>query len=223
MSSALVDAVPRYLAIFGAGGHGRELLWLARQIWGDELPVTFLVSIAELVGTRVDDIAVHHVDQCPFDPAATRYIVALGNPQARERCAGLCERAGLSPGRLIHPRAEISRRVRVGEGSVVCAGVVLTTHIDIGRHVHINVMSSVSHDGCLADFSTLSPGVRVSGNVHIGRRAFIGAGASIVNGTVDAPLHIGADAIVAAGACVTRDVAAGAVVAGVPAELKRQG
>ena len=48
--------------------------------------------------------------------------------------------------------------------------------------------------------------------VHIGERVFIGAEAVVMPG-----VSIGADAIVAAGAVVTRDVAEGCIVAGVPA------
>jgi acetyltransferase-like isoleucine patch superfamily enzyme len=57
--------------------------------------------------------------------------------------------------------------------------------------------------------------------VEIGAQAFIGIGATISNGRPGAPLRIGEGAIVAAGACVTRDVPAGAMVAGVPATRKR--
>jgi acetyltransferase-like isoleucine patch superfamily enzyme len=46
----------------------------------------------------------------------------------------------------------------------------------------------------------------------VDRRAFIGTGAIVLP-----RLHIGEDAVVGAGAVVTRDVAAGAVVAGNPA------
>ena len=46
----------------------------------------------------------------------------------------------------------------------------------------------------------------------IGRGARIGANATILPG-----VHVGAEAVVAAGAVVTADVAAGTVVAGVPA------
>jgi acetyltransferase-like isoleucine patch superfamily enzyme len=49
---------------------------------------------------------------------------------------------------------------------------------------------------------------------HVGRRASIGS-----NGTILPGVTIGERALVAAGAVVTRDVPAGAIVAGVPATV----
>ena len=83
--------------------------------------------------------------------------------------------------------------------------------------MQINLSCTVGHDVVLGDFVTLAPGVNLSGRVHIGARAYIGTNASIINGATDAPLVIGDDAVVGAAACVTRDVAPGATVVGVPA------
>jgi acetyltransferase-like isoleucine patch superfamily enzyme len=60
--------------------------------------------------------------------------------------------------------------------------------------------------------------VKVSGRVRIGARAYIGTNASIINVDADAPLVIGDDAVVGAAACVTRNVAPGTTVVGVPAK-----
>ena len=95
------------------------------------------------------------------------------------------------------------------------------TNVSIGAHAHINIGCTVSHDVAIGEFSTLSPGVHVSGHVQIGRDVFIGTGASIINGRAGNPLVIGDGAVVAAGACVTQPVEAGALVAGVPAIRKQ--
>src|SRR5262249_16640349 len=63
----------------------------------------------------------------------------------------------------------------------------------------------------------LAPGVHVSGWVTIGARAYVGTGATIINGHRGAPLTIGDDAVIGAGACVTKSVEAGTTVVGVPA------
>ncbi len=69
----------------------------------------------------------------------------------------------------------------------------------------------------MGDYTTLAPGVHVSGYVHLGRRVYVGTGAVFLNGTQSEPIVVGEDAIVGAGACVTTSVPAGATVIGVPA------
>lgn len=208
------------LLIFGAGGHGREVAWLARQCWGESLGIEFVVDRSEYLVDQVARIPVRLLADCAASPNV-RYLVALGDPSHRRKIVGACEAMGLNAALLVHPRVEASDSVALGSGCVVCAGSILTVDIDVGAHVHINVGCTVSHDVVIGDFSTLSPGVHVSGNVRIGEDVFIGTGASIINGRAGAPLLIGDGAIVAAGACVTRSVEQGSMVAGVPAIRKR--
>lgn len=209
----------RVLYIFGAGGSGRELAWLADQCWGPAVEKVFVVDEPRYLTGPVAGIDVRLLEEC--QAADARYVVAIGDPAQRRRAALRCRDAGLAPATLVHPRAEISQWVRIGEGAVVCAGVVATTDIVIGPHVHINVGCTLGHDVQIGGGSTLSPGVHIAGNVHVGEDVFIGIGACAINGTRARPLVIGDRAVVAAGACVTREVPADAMVAGVPAVRKR--
>ena len=170
----------------------------------------------ELVGSAPNGIPVVQLQD--FQKGSnTPVVVAVGDPAAREQCVRKCVAADLSFVSLVHPRAETSQWVTIGQGTIVCAGAVLTTNITIGQHVHINVGCTVSHDADLADFVTLSPGVHLSGWVSVGRRVFLGTGAVVINGSSARPIRIGEDAIVGAGACVVGDVAPGTTVVGVPA------
>lgn len=208
------------LYIFGAGGHGREVAWLADQIWAGNVEVVFLVDDAAYIRESVNGIPVRVV----HDITVARddgYVVAVGDAALRRRAAAACLAIGLQPVTLVHPRVEASRFVSMGAGSVVCAGSILTTDITLGEHVHVNVGCTISHDVHIGDFSTLSPGVHVSGHVQIGCDVLIGTGANIINGRAGAPLVIGDGAVIAAGACVTRSVEPGALMAGVPAVSKR--
>lgn len=208
------------LYIFGAGGFGREVAWLAKQSWGSEVEIEFLVDISGYPRQAVNGHAVRFMAEVMSNNSA-RFVIAVGDPSARRRIATLCDAIPLREAIIVHPRAEISDSVELGPGTVICAGVILTTNIYVGLHAHINLDCTVGHDAVVGDFSTLSPGVHVSGHVHIGQGVLIGTGANIINGSADAPLVIGDGAIVAAGACVTKSVDAGALVAGVPAVRKR--
>jgi sugar O-acyltransferase (sialic acid O-acetyltransferase NeuD family) len=208
------------LYIFGAGGHGRELAWLAHQAWGDAVEVQFVVDRPEFLGDPVNNFAIsllHDVD-AGLD---TRFVVALGDSAARRAATASCVSAGHVPATLVHPRVELSNHVELGDGVVLCAGVIVTTNIKIGKHVHVNIGCTISHDVRIGDYSTLSPGVHIAGNVVIGEDVFIGTGASVINGRLGEPLTIDDGAVIAAGACVTEPVGPRWMVAGVPAVRKR--
>jgi len=205
------------LAIFGAGGHAREVAWLAEECWGEELALTFLIdedapSPGELNGIPVMRLR-EYADRYGGAPIA----VAIGDPVLRKQCVDKCAAAGFGFVSLVHPRVDVSHWVTIGAGTIVCAGSVLTTNITIGQHVHINVGCTVSHDANIGDFSTLSPGVHLAGWVTLGRRVFLGTGAVIKNGASGRPITIGDDVIIGAGACVIGDVEKNEKVAGVPA------
>ena len=210
------------LLIFGAGGFGREVAWLAQECWGERTDIVFCVDQPQYVSAPVNGIPVRLLQEFAGDISdRLAYVVAVGDPEQRIRIAGLHESMGIPPATLVHPRVEASRWIEIGPGSILCAGVIATTNIVIGAHVHINLDCTIGHDAVIGDYATLSPGVHVSGNVTIGRRVFVGTGATIINGSPTSPLLIGDGAVVAAGACVTRPVEPGALVAGVPAVRKR--
>jgi sugar O-acyltransferase (sialic acid O-acetyltransferase NeuD family) len=210
------------LLIFGAGGFGREVAWLAQQCRDEPIDIVFCVNQSCYLSGPVNGIPVRLLEDFAGDISERlAYVVAVGDPEQRARIVGLHEAMGLRPATLIHPRVEASRWIEIGAGSILCAGVIATTNIVIGAHVHVNLDCTIGHDVIIGDYATLSPGVHVSGNVTIGRGAFIGTGAVIINGSSESPLSIGDGAVVAAGACVTKPVEPGALVAGIPAVRKR--
>jgi acetyltransferase-like isoleucine patch superfamily enzyme len=102
----------------------------------------------------------------------------------------------------------------VGEGSVLCAGTVLTTQIRIGAHVNLNLNCTIGHDTVIEDFCNLSPGVNISGSVHLEEGVDIGTGAAVVPGR-----RVGRGSTVGAGAVVTSDVPPLSLAVGVPARV----
>lgn len=201
------------ILVFGTGGFGREVAWLAEACGYDF--VAFVDDARH--GEEVNGAPVLTIDAARDRHPAAAVVVGIGSPHTRETLAATAARAGFRFATLFHPRAERSRFITIGEGSVVCAGNILTTNIALGRQVQVNLACTIGHDVVIGDFATLAPGVHVSGQVHIGKRAYVGTGAVILNGTRDQPLTIGDDAVIGAAACVTKPVAAGVTVVGVPA------
>jgi sugar O-acyltransferase (sialic acid O-acetyltransferase NeuD family) len=209
------------IAIYGAGGFGREVAWLAQSVMfrgkGFDV-ISFIDDDDGICETIINDIKILSLARAKDKYPGACVVSGIGVPEIREVTMQKACAAGFGSAILIHPRVEISEWVDIGEGTVICAGTILTTNITLGKHVQINLDCTIGHDVVMQDYVTLAPGVHVSGYVHIGKRVCIGTGAVIINGTKENLLTIGDDAIIGAGACVTQSIPAGMTCGGVPAK-----
>ena len=117
---------------------------------------------------------------------------------------------------LVHPSAVVSDYIQMGEGNVICAGVVINPDCRIGSHCHINIGTTMGHDIDMRNFVTVMPGSRISGNVTLMDCSMIGTGSTILQG-----LTIEENVIVGAGAVVTKNTSPNGLYLGVPANKKR--
>ncbi len=214
------------IAIYGAGGFAREVAWLVQSCnVGKPLyeVVCFIDDNPSTHGTSINGIPcmAPELARQRFPHAAA--VVAVGTPKTRQEMVEKAATLGFDFATIVHPRTEMSQWVEIGEGTVICAGNILTTNIVLGKQVQINLDCTIGHDVIMQDYATLAPGVHVSGCVHIGKRVYIGTGAVIINGTIDHPLVIEDDAVIGAGAVVTKPVPAGVTVVGVPAKPLQKG
>lgn len=205
------------LVIVGAGGFGREVL----QIVLDQNRIAptwdclgFLVDPQFPAPSEVHGLPVLGGTEWLSDKPDVQVVLAVGAPAARRRIARrISEGYGNRFAILIHPRAWLGENVACQDGTVICAGALLTTDIVLGHHAHVNLACTIGHDAVLEDYVTLSPGVHVSGNVRIGEGVDMGTGAVALPG-----VEIGAGSIIGAAACVTTNIPSDSVAVGVPAK-----
>lgn len=208
------------LVIVGAGGFGRETADVveainaaaAEPVWAllgmiDDSPSDANLGLLAdrqipYLGTRQELVP---------EPGCF-YVIGIGSPRVRMGLAGEMDTAGFVAATLIHPLASLGSQVRVGGGSVICAGARLTTNIDLGRHVHVNPNCTIGHDTKLGDFVSLNPASSISGDCAIEEGCLIGVGAVVLN-----QRRVGRNSVVGAAACVVHDVAESVTVKGVPA------
>lgn len=191
------------------------------------LPYTSLPF--ELVGFLDDGVNVGtQVDQVPVLGGMTwleqntkeiDVIVAIGAPKIKSPVVKSLQKfKHVHFPVLIHERSHIQdmERIRIGQGSIICAGVVLTTSINIGDHVLLNLNVTVGHDTTIGSCSSIMPGVNLAGNVTLGNEVMVGSGANIIN-----KIQVGNFTIIGAGSVVNHNIPAASTAAGVPARVIR--
>lgn len=210
----MIDKQP--LAIYGAGGLGRELsAWIRHQPG-----YTFIGFIDDFVSAQTKvgrETVLGGLDAVGrlAGEGVLNVVVAIGDPIVKaEICADLAKYPIAFP-TMIHPSVIMDDRdsVAIGEGTVITAGCVLTTDIVLGRHVLINLNTTVGHDTQVGDYASIMPGAQISGRVNIGERVLIGTGSCLLN-----DVSIGMESKIGAGAVVTHDIPPQCTAVGIPAK-----
>jgi sugar O-acyltransferase (sialic acid O-acetyltransferase NeuD family) len=158
--------------IIGAGGFGREVYWS--------------LSLMERVNTKffIDDKYWDGKNDLilpisKFNPSEYELVIAIGDPRNRY---DMVQRLPKETKYFthIHPSVQIlGDDVEIGEGSIICAGTIITTNVKIGKHAHLNLQTTVGHDCEIGDYFTTAPGAKISGNCKIYDCVYVGTNASI--------------------------------------------
>lgn len=195
------------LIIIGASGHGKVVADIA--LLNGYKDIVFLdddESIKECAGFSVIGKTAEAVNM------SGDKIVANGDAKIRERMQQLIQTVT-----LIHPNAIISRRVEIGEGTVIMAGAIVNSDARIGKGCIINTDSSIDHDCIVEDYVHVAVGAHLCGAVKIGHGTWVGAGSTVSNN-----IDICANAVIGAGAVVIKSITEPGTYIGVPAKKKRQ-
>jgi sugar O-acyltransferase (sialic acid O-acetyltransferase NeuD family) len=198
--------------LWGAGAHGRVIHDLAGACgYSDIAFVDDRPSVDGVCGSPV--LSPH--DQRIGD--YRHFIVSLGDNRFRARCFEAALERGLEPAVMIHPSAVISRSAVLGRGTMVLPLVSVGAGVAIGENCILNTACIIEHDSRVSHHVHVSPGAIVGGEVSVGAFAHVGMGARVLS-----RLDVGGGSVLGAGAVALKDVAAGWIVTGVPAQPRRE-
>lgn len=203
----------RRLLLVAAGGLAREAAQAADAA-GDDV-VGFVDDDPVLQGTLADGLPVLGGLPTVLEHPDASLVLCPGQGTARAGLAARLADLGVGEeryGSIVHPSVAVPANCHVGVGSVLLAGVVLTTTVWVGRHVVVMPNVTLTHDNVVEDFATLCAGVQLGGGVHVGRTAYVGMAASVRQG-----VRVGNGSLVGMASAVLCDVPAGQVWWGVPA------
>ncbi|WLD24705.1 acetyltransferase [Flavobacterium dauae] len=208
----------RNIAIFGAGGFGREVKTIIDAInkinkdtynfigfYDDGIEKGTIVNGYPILG------GVKEINQVEVDLSL---VVSIGDPKIKKIILSKITNSNISFPTIIHPNTSISNDdVQIGKGSIVCEGTIITCNIRIGEFVIFNLMCTVGHDVTIDDYCAFMPSVNISGEVHIQNSVYVGTGAKIIN-----LLNIGENTVIGAGSVVSKPLPANCTAVGVPAK-----
>jgi len=212
------------VVFYGARGYAMAIRDVVEHGLGSNPLCEIVAYIDDFVGDREPTINGSPV--ITFETWRERFrhvpcFVAVSDPSARRQLAEKIATAGGCFRSLYRIAGTISPHISVGEGTFIAAPVYIGPLTTIGKHGQILPMTSVGHDCRLGDYVTVCPSVTISGYVTLEDDVFVGAGATIVNGTEARPLRIGRGAKIFAGAVVMKSMQPGTKVAGNPARTIR--
>lgn len=210
-----------FVAVFGAGGHGKVVLEAlrAQQEAG---------ASVEMYGW-LDDVERQEKAFCGYPLVGGRalfprlkteniaVIIAIGDNAKRAEIAAGMDWLGVDSYTVTHPSAVVSKSAIVGKGCMIITRAVVHPDAVIGDHTIINTGAVVEHDNVIGSFCHIAPGVNLGGRVKVGDFTDV-----FTNATVLPDVKIGSHCVVGAGAVVLRDVPDYVTVVGNPARILKK-
>ncbi|MBD8084624.1 acetyltransferase [Chryseobacterium caseinilyticum] len=206
------------IAIFGAGGFGREVKTIIDEInkitpqtynfvgyFDDGFEKGALVNNHPILG-GINDI--RNLRE------KTAIVICVADPEIKEKIVSKIDNPVVDFPTIVHPKASVSNDfVTIGKGSVICEGTIITCNINIKDFVILNLMCTVGHDTTIENYCSFMPSVNISGEVLIEKGVYAGTGAKIIN-----LLTIGENTIIGAGAVVSKSLPKNCTAVGIPAK-----
>lgn len=208
------------IAIYGAGGLGKEVACLIQHI-NNHCPTWNLIGFFDdgvPAGTSVSHYGqvlgdIHALNAFPNELAIA---VAVGNPTTVKMIVSCIANTNISYPNLIYPDLWVAdkKTLTLGKGNIIEGACTLSCDVQIGDFNVLNGFINVGHDVQIGNFNTFMPGCRISGEVHIGEENLFGAGSFVLQ-----QVHIGTNIKLAPGAYLFTHPKDGETYMGNPAKI----
>jgi sugar O-acyltransferase (sialic acid O-acetyltransferase NeuD family) len=188
-------------AIIGAGGFAREIQAAMR------------IDCKFFVDEEYMNIESNVYGLSQFDPEEYEVVIAVGDPTDRFNIMNKLPK-NTKYFTFVDPSVQIhDSNIVIGEGSIICAGSIITTNVTLGKHTHLNLQTTIGHDTKIGDFFTTAPGAKISGNCNIGNKVYIGTNASVRE-----KINIVDNVIIGLNSGIVKNITVSGVYGGVPAK-----
>ncbi len=207
------------IAIYGAGGFGREVSCLLRRINTEVSPQWNLIGFFDdgvAPGTENEyGIVLGNIDILNSWDETLAIVFAIGSPKTVELLYSKISNDKIEFPNIIAPDTLFLDRdnIRIGRGNVICSRCLISCNIQIGDFNTLNGCITVGHDSTIGNFNSIMPATKISGGVNIGDRNFLG-----VNSVILQYKSIGDDNVIGASSVVIRNIKTPGTYVGNPAK-----
>jgi len=212
------------ICVIGAGGHGREIIQILKDINRIKKEYEILGFIDDnykLLSKQFNGYPVVGGIRESVEKYGTniKYVLGIGDPQTKKRITEELAPNNLDWPIIIHPSVRLTEHITLEQGVVIFPGCVISVNVKLEEFVCINSLSSVSHDSIIKKFSIINPGAFINGNVVVSEGVYLGSGTTTIHN-----IKIGEWSVIGAGAAVVGDIPAYSTAVGVPAKvIKKHG
>lgn len=204
------------IAIYGAGGFGREIACLIREVNEKEAKWNFIGffddGISKGCRNEYGEI-LGGINDLNSWANELDIVIAIGAPKVLFKVVSKITNEKVSFPNLIAPDVTFldNQCVKMGKGNIVCSNCWISCNVTMGDFNILNVGVTVGHDSCLGNFNSLMPATRISGSVEVGDRNFFGVSAIVLQ-----QIKIGYDTVIGAGSLILRKTKDGVTYIGNP-------
>jgi sugar O-acyltransferase (sialic acid O-acetyltransferase NeuD family) len=192
--------------IIGAGGFGREVYWSLDFM--ERIDTVFFVDDKYWDGKNDLILPLSN-----FNPNEYEVVIAVGDPRDR---FDMVQRLPKETKYFTHIHKSVQilgDDIEIGEGSIICAGTIITTNVKLGKHTHLNLQTTIGHDCEIGNYFTTAPGAKISGNCKIYSCVYVGTNASIKE-----KLSIHSFTTIGSNAAVVKNIEESGTYVGVPSK-----
>ncbi len=207
------------IAIYGAGGFGREVACLLDMMNEKELTwqlVGFFDDGKEKGSVNEYGRILGGISELNNWNEPLSVVIAIGSPHTVKRIVDGITNPNIAFPNIIAPDTVFldKEHFKMGCGNLVCYGCLFSTCVEVGDFNCFNGFVSVGHDSRIGDYNSFMPSVKVSGEVQIAERNYFGVGSIVLQ-----QVKIGSDTVIGAGSVIIRKTKDGNTYLGNPATI----
>ena len=206
------------IAIYGAGGFGKEVACIINKI-NEKKPTWELLGFFDDgidQGTFISHFGkvLGNINNLNAWNAPIAIVFAIGQPKTTKLIVDKIQNPLIEYPNLIHPDVFFADPLsfKIGKGNVIVRACSFSCDVEIGDFNQFNSISALAHDVQVGSFNIFMPLSRISGGVQIGNLNLFGVGSVVLQ-----YVKIGNDTRIGAGSYIVRNTKDGYLYFGNPA------